>query len=310
MDSTIIKYPYRHAIILYAVSIAVVSSIAYLFPGVSVLNVVALATITGVAIFGVRYTALSGRAAVTVMAVASTLLSIGIVLNTWYFTTRSGGTLSAPVLVNIDASRTWNDAIWRLGDTAGIPAPPEHGLFGAMTAVWMTVFGKSIAVAIIPGMVALLATLILVGLTTLRLGHSITAAVTAMASTAAVSYWITSGMILIKDPHVILSAAMVGYVLTGGEKRIKHYMSAFLYIAAVILTALVRPNYILVILAGLVVVPCKREVPPPATYRLDCHRFSNMAHTNVFAPYATSRLCHLGRQGHPYYLRRRTAVRT
>lgn len=191
--------------------------VACIFPGVSTGNVVALAVITGVAVFGMRHTALSCRAAVTVMAFASTLLAVGIVLNTWYFTTRCGGTPSAPVLVNTDASRTWNDALWRLGDIAGQAAPSEHGLFGALTAIWLAVFGKSIAVAIIPGMVALLASLVLVGLTTLRLGHDRRAAVTAMAATAAVAYWITSGMILIKDPYIILAAAMAGHALT--ERR-------------------------------------------------------------------------------------------
>ena len=46
-----------------------------------------------------------------VMYVASTLVSAGVIADVWYYTVHSGGTDSAPVLLNPDVNRHWSQAV-------------------------------------------------------------------------------------------------------------------------------------------------------------------------------------------------------
>lgn len=256
MQSNITKstYPFRLGITLYGVAVAVTCIAAHIWPGVTIINILSLAVIIFCAVFGIRYTPLSSRGAVIVMATSSTLISLGIILNVWYFTTFSGGTPADPVLYNTDAHRAWNDALWRLGDVSATAAHPAHGLFGAVIATWIAIFGQSIAVAIIPCMPLLLGSLILTGMTTLRLGYDRRTAIIAMTATAAVCYWLATGMILLKDAYVIAAVAMAAYSLAG-----RRSISAVWFTAAVIVLFFVRPNYILFLIAALFIVPRGRD---------------------------------------------------
>lgn len=229
--------------------IAIVS--AWLMPGVTWLNIAAFVFIAAATFTALTYTPFMSRATVVTMTVVLSMLTVGIIANTWYFTTVSGGTLSQPVLVNVDASRYWDDAITRLG-LGDYGSMPHYGLYGAIVAAVLAVFGVSIANALILNMVLLITALFVVGYLATRL-NGVSTACGAIIATAGVAHWLDMGTLLLKDSWVILSMALGALALVSDGWR-----TWALMLTAMLMMTVARANFVFALLIGLVFVPSPR----------------------------------------------------
>lgn len=226
-----------------------------LFPGFTPGNLAGLAVISATAIFGILLTPLASRRAATVMAGTALLLGVGVILNTWLFTTFAGGTADAPVLVNYDEARWWEGALWAAGD-ASVGEPPMHLFFCDIMGFFLRVFGPTVGVPLIVNVALALGALILCGMLTMKLTQNRGTALIAIISTAAVCYWLAACTLLLKEPMIIFAIALAAYGLISTRRT----MAVCLSVAALMLAA-ARPNYIFVLIAGIAFVPGLKVQP-------------------------------------------------
>lgn len=188
-----------------------------------------------------------------VLSITATVMSLGITLNTYYFTSVLGGTLDAPVLLNSDALRyfTYAENLYdgdfsaAFGDFLGIPI---------ITAALWAVLGKSIVWALAACMLLTLVAISLSGrLAAILLCHSEPSSALAMALTAAVCHFTGQGMVLLKEPLIYVAFLLIAIPLAHFylHKRIsaRHIVS---FVAGCILTALVRSHALHFIALGLI----------------------------------------------------------
>lgn len=184
-----------------------------------------------------------------------TLLSAGLVLNVWYFTTAAGGTIYAPVFVNDDALTAWTrlqEALAGSDVSAVRPSRQGYGLFLALLS-WPG--PPDVVSLLLVNVFFVLSTVILTGGIAMRLAGDEAprrVAPVAMVMMAAICYFVASGVILIKDACVCALMASALYSLAGLRKRFSAADMGLLA-AAVLVAALVRPNLLLLLAAGLVV---------------------------------------------------------
>ena len=187
-----------------------------------------------------------------VLSITATVMSLGITLNTYYFTSVLGGTLDAPVLLNSDALRyfTYAENLYdgdfsaAFGDFLGIPI---------ITAALWIVLGKSIVWALAACMALTLMAISLSGrLAAILLRHSRPSSALAMALTAAVCHFTGQGMVLLKEPLIyfafLLTAIPLAHFYMGN--RISARLIAT-FVVGCILTALVRSHALHFVTLGL-----------------------------------------------------------
>ena len=235
--------------ILTACVWAIFGIVWYFFPGLTTGNFIALYLISFGYILLTRYTAFASDSASVVMAAATVLVGCGVIINAWYFTAGLGGTPDNPILINPDSNRWWNDALYLLGSTNCEQAPPQHGLYGAILACVLWIFGATVGTALLWSMTILSGALLMVGIVTYRLTSTKVTAVVSMACTAAVCYWLSMGTLILKDAFVIFAMILGAYSFTCRKSR----FFAFLAVSATML-ALSRPNCILMLVAGILIV--------------------------------------------------------
>lgn len=87
---------------------AIIIASIFLFPGVPLVPTLLKLTGLGALVLFLNRQ-ITGSSAMTdrLLLAAWTLLSVGLVVNVWYFTTYSGGTIYDPVLLNDDANTAW-----------------------------------------------------------------------------------------------------------------------------------------------------------------------------------------------------------
>lgn len=250
--------------IMAAIYLTAIAVALWLMPGAPYLtSLVSMAVLPACAIGILRLAGCSSDAAETVLIPASLILAIGVIANVWFFTTLSGGTDSAPVLINPDASRTWHDAMYYAGIET-TRSPNSHGLIGAVYAMIFAVTGVSVTAGLIASMAMTLVTLVCSAIIACRISHDRSMSWKAMAATAAVCYLMASGMILIKDAWVIAAIALSATAIV---KPLRWSSLAPIAMAAAIL-ALARPNMILAIIIGIILfyIGLPRASRRPAIY--------------------------------------------
>lgn len=182
-----------------------------------------------------------------VLLLAATLLTVGIIANVYTFTTLLHGTDSDPVLINNDARRNFNDAIFFLGLGDG-RSQPSHGLFSFVLTGIMAITGPSITALSCLSMVSTLCTLICISSIWVNLTGNRSHSWIPMAAAAAVCYFIAAGTVLVKDAFVIAAFALAALALT----RIEFSWRSFVRLTvAAIMVMLARPNMLFAMTAGI-----------------------------------------------------------
>lgn len=225
-----------------------------MFPGLTGGNVIALGCISAAAITAPSYTPLASRGAVIVMGAAALLLGVGIILNTWYFTTYLGGTPDNPILINPDANRWWNDALFHIDNTSGEKAAESHGWYGYVLSAVLLIFGQTVGTALQWSMLLTLASLIFCGLLTWRISRNRTISVLAMACLASVCYWMSMGTLILKDAFTIFAMVIAGYGLVSKGRA---SILLLLLSAAMLLAA--RLQFIVLVIGGIFIVKARKD---------------------------------------------------
>lgn len=223
----------------------------FLLPGAPALPTFAAVTLITLAALAVyRHSAGWSSRGETVLIAASALLAVGIIANVYVYTTVLGGTDSQPVLVNPDAERNFNDAIYYLGIN-GSRSPGSHGLYPLIVTAVFTLTGPSITAALCLSMAATLTTLICVSTIWVRLMARRSDAWLAMAATAAVCYFMASGCILVKDAWTVAAFALAAVALSRMQP-VPGFVTAMSVSAFMLFMA--RPNMLLALILGILIV--------------------------------------------------------
>lgn len=205
------------------------------------------------------------RAGVAVLLVTAAVMSVGVILNVYLFTSVDGGTLSGPVLHNTDAALNYYHA-----STIYHKVSPIHGgtvplLSYVTVAIWW-LFGQSVvyplALNVTVTLIAIvlsgrLAQVLLDGVVTNLLAEVV--ATLAMALTAAVCNLIGNGMVLLKEPFVYAGFTAVAIIVAKVYRGLRlAWRDVALFAVGSALLSLSRPQMMYFVLLALVVVCCLR----------------------------------------------------
>lgn len=239
----------RGAIIAFVIYLVAIVLSLCLMPGAPpVSTAVTMIVLSMAGVMGLHRAHVATSASCTMLIIASTVLAVGVIANVWYFTTLSGGTDNMPVLHNIDARRTWGDAMYYLGQST-TRSYPSHGLTGMIYAGIFAFTGPSITAGLLASMAMTLITLVCAAILGVRLSGDRTMAWKTMMATAAICYLMASGMILIKDAWVIAAIALSSVALTD----MNSYKSLAPLTISMAILMFMRPNMILAVLVGVTV---------------------------------------------------------
>lgn len=233
----------KHILLWQAAAIVAVAALMAVFPGENYMPQLLRMTGAGVvAALCYRLTGNTDKAGYYTLTAFWTLLAAGLTLNIWYFTTYSGGTPDAPVLLNDDASISWAQMTAFLEDTNSGIVSHRRG-YGTFLALISCGQRLSIGSLLCINMLAVLLAIVLTGAAAARMARTDDAklrartATLAMIFTGGVCYFLASGAILIKDAICQLIMAVVLFTFYGRSLK----MTVGLLIAALV-AILVRPN--------------------------------------------------------------------
>ncbi len=229
--------------------VAIIVLLSYLFPSGGVVEAVLLSAATWFAAERLyRGLGATERGGYTALLVFWLLLSVGCVLNCWWFTTANGGTPENPTLYNNDAQLAWAQMLSAMHGGEGLDLPARRG-YGYLLA-WLS-WGSvpSILPLVWLNALAVLVSIILTGASAARMAEgSVPGArmsTLAMIFTGGVCYFLTSGTILIKDAFSCLIMAMCLYGFYGARRR----LTAWLLVSAALLLAVPVRSHLLVFIA-------------------------------------------------------------
>lgn len=187
------------------------------------------------------------------LAGMAALLTIGVVVNIWYFTTESGGTLSSPVLQNWDARRTWEKS---LNVVAGTPLSDPFFAYdtpGLLYGALMRLTGVSILYPLMFNVLCALLAICCVGRITILLTGRRDTACLAMLMMGLMCYFMVQATVLIKDCPVTLASALMVLCYIGPLCRQdgRPGVAEVLFMSvAVVLTVFFRQNMLMLFAAG------------------------------------------------------------
>lgn len=194
--------------IMWAAYVVSVALELWLLPGAPFIPTAIALILMTVCVLGVyRHTAGWSTTGEAVLIGSAMLISFGLILNVYTYTTYYGGTDSAPVLFNTDAQRNFTDTMYHLGQS-DMRSYYTHGLYPAVIAGIFAITGPSITAGICLSAICTLFTLVCVSSLWVRLTGDRARAWLCMACTAAVCYLMMEGTILLKDAWCILAIAM------------------------------------------------------------------------------------------------------
>lgn len=224
----------------------------YIFPGAApVPQLLRLLGVYYIADMAYRHLCPVNRAGRIALLVTWVFLAAGLTVNVWYFTTYSGGSVTAPILFNNDASLAWNEMTLRLEGATSTHerfARLGYGIFLAILSLGGT---PTIDGMLDFNLLAILVSIVLTGAATPDLagyndrGQRARACTTAMIFLASTSYYIIGGTILIKDAMCCLLMAVTLFALTRlstPSKGITKVMPYALLLAVSAAAMLIRPN--------------------------------------------------------------------
>jgi len=228
----------------------VVACALVMLPGAPVLaTFVAMTVMCAAACLVLANSAGNSVPAQLVLVACAAVLAVGVIANVYSFTTMRGATDAAPVLINSDASRNWNDAMYYYEPADGATrSPMSHGMFCLIPLAVMVLAGKSITAQLLVSMACTLVSLICASTLYVNVTARRRKAWMAMACAAAVCYFMASGMILVKDAWVIMSMSLCAVALTRRRR-----LSPVILLAGVMFMSLGRPNMIIAVALGVII---------------------------------------------------------
>lgn len=184
-------------------------------------------------------TNLLGEIAVVVLC---TVVAIGQIINIWYYTEYSGGTLTSPILLNNDASTAWTQMTASLeGKTTESGVHVSRRGYGLFLALNCFGFTPALNRLLITNMLAIISAIILTGATTSQLlatnRPKASVATTSIIVLGSITYFLNTGCILIKDAMCCLMMAMSLYGIYGARHEWSRWL---LPLIAICVGALVR----------------------------------------------------------------------
>lgn len=183
-----------------------------------------------------------------------TLVAVGVIANVHYFTWQSGGTDSAPVLMNNDARRYWNDALYYSG-LGGEQFDLRGSLLGFVYGQIFRITGSSITLLTLINFAMMAVTLPVIASLTFQLTQNRRTATTAFTAAGCVCYFLVSGCIIIKDMSIIMSTALCARGLADNRGIRLRWI-----VGGLVPLALVRPNYIALIIPGMIIMTlCRKQ---------------------------------------------------
>ncbi|MDO4320344.1 MAG: hypothetical protein Q4C34_07185 [Bacteroidales bacterium] len=222
-----------------------------LWPGAGAVTVSLGFALTAVAAWALLRTCRFDSVAIRcVMLGVLTVLTVGVVINTWYFTTASGGTLADPVLQNYDAQRTWGRAAFMLFDRPmeiGASRSDDSALFWV---VFMWLFGANITVPLLVSTFCAVMAIIMAGKVAYRVTGDARVARLTMIFMALTGYFLSQATVLIKDCPLTLAMALMAYGLAGISRSGRPSETCLPMFAAVVITAVLRPHMLLMYAVG------------------------------------------------------------
>lgn len=208
-----------------------------------------------------QYTRPRNSAGWWTLLAATTVLSIGVIVNVWYFTTASGVTVSDPVLNNYDARDYFDSSLAVITGAGELPTHHRMAIARFIAQIW-DVTGISIFSPIVVNMTMVLAAVIISGLISERMLRGVTGrspqwvTTCAMIMTAGVCYYLNSGTVLLKDAAVALAMALCAFGLTGIPRpfadRCNRGLAAGCFCVGILLMAMARFQYIWIVVVGIV----------------------------------------------------------
>lgn len=209
-----------------------------------------------------QYTRYRNSAGWWTLLAATTALSIGVIVNVWYFTTASGVTVSDPVLNNYDARDYFDSSMAVFSDAEAQPTHHRMAIARFIAQIW-DITGVSIFSPIVVNMTMVLAAVIVSGLISERMLRGVTGrspqwvTTCAMIMTAGVCYYLNSGTVLLKDAAVAMAMALCVFGLTGiphpFADRCNRGLAVGCFCVGILLLAMARFQYIWIVVAGIFV---------------------------------------------------------
>lgn len=232
---------------------------------VPLLSMTAAAAIT---LAAYRATGFCSRTGLYILMAAWLLLATGYVLNLNWFTVHDGGTLTAPVFKNFDASLSW----LRMKEVLGGVDSGEVRMLGYGQLMALLCFGMQprLDVLLAYNVLATLLTVVLTGVTAAYLVPGDSHAKkrissVSMALMSGVCYFMASGCIFIKDAMMSLAFAAVLFALAKLQSHERSYYVYIIFVVAILLAAMVRPLLLpFVVLSTIMMTwisPRKRIIP-------------------------------------------------
>lgn len=198
--------------------LAVTAALRLALPGMPPVWVGAMWLITLTAVIAYGGTRAYTWQGMVVMYVAATLVSAGVIADVWYYTVHSGGTDSAPVLLNVDINRYWTEGLDLLQNSDQNCRYVRP--FSYMTAVVMWLFGYSISACCLISMAFLMTSLVQLAIVCRRLGLTRRQCTMALIVMTCLCYWMSMGCTLLKDAVAICAMLLaVRSMLSAGRVR-------------------------------------------------------------------------------------------
>ncbi len=179
-----------------------------------------------------------------------TLLSTGIIVNVWGFTTLSGATTAMPLLENVDQHRYFHDALATLGLEGGIPSSGHHRGYGLIIAALWSMTGVTIVSPLVLNLAFTMLTLLCVATLTARIYPHDNRHIPALAviSLAAVCYFMCESTLLLKEAPT--AAAVSLFALSFTSVNTGKWIP---FAAATLLLSLVRCQWLVMAVAGVLI---------------------------------------------------------
>lgn len=283
------KPSHRSIIITFTAVLALTALLSRLFPAsASAVSVCCSAAVGFIAFSAYFRLCPVSRGGFAALAVFWAMLTAGVVVNAWYFSTASGGTPLAPVLHNEDARIAWEQMCATAAGTESTVDVERQG-YGDFLAFITLKSVPPIDILLYTNALFILLSIVLTGATAARTAGGDGAAASRMATaamiaTGGVAYYLCAGTILIKDALCCLLMSMILFALFG---KCRTGVMIALICMAMLAGAMVRrwfPAVMAVaVTTGIIAAPRRRSAPLGALAAAGLALFFILRETGVSA---------------------------
>ncbi len=234
-----------------------------LFPGASMLpTLLSMIGVWAIVLGCYHITPWRSISGMWVLLVATTIISIGIIINVNYFTGFESANTQMPLLQNPDAKRYYADALYSMGHEAGVATEAKNHGYGLMISWLWRITGITIVSPLILNMLFMLLAIILSGGIAWRLLNGVMSrsgewiSTCAMIMSASVCYFLNSGTLLLKEAGLIFAFSLIGFSIISLAKlsttTIHRIGVVVMFALGVLLISLLRFNFLIMVVVGII----------------------------------------------------------